>query len=207
MWTDDITIALKNLDGFGNLKQINGELEKIRLNDLSPKWKAVVRRTIQQNSSDTTSWNKKNDFYYSVNGIGKGVWGLRNYFPKNNIIASKDHIIYNNEPTKRAEYVFQRIIRDSYITSQLKKFHDNTCQICNHRIEISKGKFYSEGHHIKPLGIPHNGPDIPSNILILCPNCHILCDYKSIKIYLSRLKNKTRFIMQEFIDYHNDLVK
>ncbi len=206
MWTDDITKALKKLDGFGSLNQINTEIQKIRGDNLSPDWKAVVRRTIQQHSSDTASWNEKKDLYFSVNGIGKGVWGLRNYFPKMDSTPFIENTEISNEPTKRVDYVFKRIIRDTYITSQLKKFHDNCCQICNIKIEISKGKFYSEGHHIKPLGAPHNGPDVSANILVLCPNCHILCDYKSIRIDLSKLNSKNRFILQEFVDYHNSLV-
>ena len=37
-------------------------------------------------------------------------------------------------------------------------------------------QFYAEGAHIRPLGEPHNGADVPGNILCLCPNHHVLLD-------------------------------
>ena len=36
--------------------------------------------------------------------------------------------------------------------------------------------------HIRPLGRPHDGPDIPENILCLCPNDHVRFDYGVIFI-------------------------
>lgn len=36
--------------------------------------------------------------------------------------------------------------------------------------------FYSEVHHIQPLGNEHNGIDSKSNMLVLCPNHHKMFD-------------------------------
>jgi hypothetical protein len=47
--------------------------------------------------------------------------------------------------------------------------------------------FYCEAHHIRPLGIPHNGADSSDNILIVCPNHHKTLDYGAMMIDLSRL--------------------
>ena len=44
------------------------------------------------------------------------------------------------------------------------------------------GRRHAEICHIKPLGRPHNGPDVPENILCLCPNCHVLLDEYSLWI-------------------------
>ncbi|MFD8615387.1 HNH endonuclease, partial [Streptomyces sp. NPDC059631] len=41
---------------------------------------------------------------------------------------------------------------------------------------------YSEGAHIRALGSPHNGPDTTSNVLCLCPNCHVMLDAGAIVI-------------------------
>lgn len=46
---------------------------------LSKSWKATVRGTIERNSSDSEAFNGKDDLFYSVDGIGEGHWGLRNY--------------------------------------------------------------------------------------------------------------------------------
>ena len=41
---------------------------------------------------------------------------------------------------------------------------------------------YAEGAHIRPLARPHNGPDVPENVLCLCPNCHVLFDQGAITV-------------------------
>jgi putative restriction endonuclease len=36
--------------------------------------------------------------------------------------------------------------------------------------------------HIRPLGAPHNGPDVKENIICLCPNHHVLSDSGAITL-------------------------
>jgi len=94
-----------------------------------------------------------------------------------------------------------RTLRDTEIVRSLKSLHDNKCQICSTTLAIGK-KNYSEGHHILPLG--ENGPDIASNILILCPNHHVLCDYRAIRLELNLLRADSRHTIDPvFIDWHN----
>jgi putative restriction endonuclease len=59
--------------------------------------------------------------------------------------------------------------------------HDYTCQVCGERIEIAAGA-YAEGAHIRPLGRPHDGPDVLANILCLCPNDHVRFEFGAILI-------------------------
>jgi putative restriction endonuclease len=40
----------------------------------------------------------------------------------------------------------------------------------------------SEGAHIRALGKPHLGPDVPEKVLCLCPNHHALFDDGGIYI-------------------------
>lgn len=203
MWTDDIKLALINLNGIGRNQEIYDEIQKIRPN-VSGDWQAVIRRTIQQNSSDTQSWSGNNDLFYSVNGIGQGIWGLREFYPPNNLLD--EDLVNNDETTKRRESKIQRIVRDTYIISQLKIFHKGVCQICGGTIQVSSEKFYSEGHHIKPLGKPHNGPDKAENIIIVCPTCHVKCDYHLVKLDKKYLEKSGRVINADFINYHNNLI-
>ena len=63
----------------------------------------------------------------------------------------------------------------------VKRLHDFTCQICGTRLETPAGA-YAETCHIRPVGRPHNGPDVAENILCLCPNCHVLFDELSLWI-------------------------
>lgn len=71
--------------------------------------------------------------------------------------------------------VTQRVVRDTKVTAAVKAIYDNACQVCGTRI-LAAGGTYSEGAHIRPLGRPHHGPDVMSNILCLCPNHHAAFD-------------------------------
>ena len=87
---------------------------------------------------------------------------------------------------------------------KLKSLYDNTCQVCNTKLKIADNLFYSEVHHIKSLGDPHNGPGTVTNMIVVCPNCHVLLDFKAIEISKGKLNIKEPHKVEEtFIDYHN----
>ncbi|MCK5038676.1 MAG: HNH endonuclease [Thermoplasmata archaeon] len=75
-----------------------------------------------------------------------------------------------------------RIIRDTELVRKLKESYGWSCQICGKRILLPNGKYYTEGHHLRPLGGSYEGPDIAENIIILCPNHHAEFDLRSIAI-------------------------
>jgi putative restriction endonuclease len=81
----------------------------------------------------------------------------------------------------RAQSVTQRVIRNSAVTQWVKNLHDHTCQVCGIRLEVDGGA-YAEGAHIRALGRPHDGPDVTTNVLCLCPNDHMLFDKGAIYI-------------------------
>jgi putative restriction endonuclease len=83
-----------------------------------------------------------------------------------------------SQPDRRRATV-QRIVRSTDVTNHVKRVHDYCCQVCGTRLETPTGP-YAEGAHIRPLGRPHNGPDVPDNVLCLCPNCHVLFDTGAI---------------------------
>ncbi|WP_145320244.1 HNH endonuclease [Paenibacillus xylanexedens] len=204
-WLEDIIQAFHNLNGLAPYPVLYEEVQKIRDTPMPKSWKAIIRRTIETNSSDSKvfSGNQKDDLFYSVEGLGSGTWGLRKL---------KQETIYAidiSEPmgTVREETAVYRILRDTYLARSLKQLHNNECQICGERIELSDQNFYSEAHHIKPLGKSHNGPDIAGNILVLCPNHHVQCDYGAIDLNINVLRTvKGHEISNEFIEYHNTKV-
>ena len=57
---------------------------------------------------------------------------------------------------------------------------------------------------IQPLGGNHKGPDVKKNILVVCPNCHIKCDYGLIPLDLNSIQDNIQGISQRYIDYHNN---
>ncbi|MFF7857751.1 HNH endonuclease [Streptomyces sp. NPDC007904] len=86
----------------------------------------------------------------------------------------------NQSPT-RIEVTTQRIVRSTAVAEYVKRVHDSTCQICGTRLATPTGA-YAEAAHIQPLGHPHEGPDVSSNVLCLCPNHHVLFDLGMLHI-------------------------
>lgn len=81
----------------------------------------------------------------------------------------------------RVETTIQRLIRSTAVAIGVKRLHRYTCQICGAQLVTPAGP-YAEAAHIRPLGKPHNGPDVASNVLCLCPNHHLLFDAGAIYI-------------------------
>ncbi|MFQ5778280.1 MAG: HNH endonuclease [Terriglobia bacterium] len=121
--------------------------------------------------------------------------------------------------TRRRRFMTSRIIRDSEKSLEMKLLYDHRCQVCLRRIEVRRGDFYAETHHLQPLGGRHLGPDIRANMLILCPWHHAEFDHflyfiGSRHTLRHRLRKLTpaepKLILRsghrvgsEFIDYNN----
>jgi hypothetical protein len=79
-WRDDIVATLRNLGGVAHLSRIYKEAEQIRRaanRTLPPSFDAVVRRTLEENSSDSESYRGGPDLFRMSEGRGSGVWELR----------------------------------------------------------------------------------------------------------------------------------
>jgi len=108
------------------------------------------------------------------------------------------------DPSHRVQVQTSRIVRDTEIVRCLKTLYSNSCQICGKPMRAESGWTYSEGHHIRPLGKPHDGPDISPNILILCPNHHAMCDYGQIRLNFDEIVIcEGHPLGREFLEYHN----
>jgi len=86
-----------------------------------------------------------------------------------------------NYQPRRTEIISSRIIRNTAVGNEVKEIYNYNCQVCGLRIETPSGP-YAECCHIKPLGRPHDGPDIIENVLCLCPNHHLMLDKYVIHI-------------------------
>jgi putative restriction endonuclease len=84
-------------------------------------------------------------------------------------------------PVPRTLVTVQREIRSTSTVQTVKQLHNHRCQVCGQQIMTPAGP-YAEGAHIRPLGRPHDGPDVPENILCLCPNDHVRFDYGALLI-------------------------
>ncbi|HEY3965334.1 MAG TPA: HNH endonuclease [Planctomycetaceae bacterium] len=73
-------------------------------------------------------------------------------------------------------------LRCTLLAADMKRRYKHACQVCGSPVVLYPGVNYAEGHHLRPLGTPHLGPDVPGNILVLCPNHHIMFDRGALTI-------------------------
>ncbi len=97
----------------------------------------------------------------------ESLWSKSDFSPVNTVSGT---------PTTRADSYISRIVRDTAITRALKSKYDFKCQLCDIDFPYGSNQRYIEVHHLRPLGLPHDGPDAESNMLVLCPNHHALFD-------------------------------
>ncbi|MFJ9627594.1 YDG/SRA domain-containing protein [Streptomyces sp. NPDC101175] len=84
-------------------------------------------------------------------------------------------------PEARAVEI-RRLMRSVATSRRVKKLYDGQCQLCGLRLLGPDGEPHSQGAHIRPLGRPHNGPDVEPNILCVCPNCHVRLDVGAVVV-------------------------
>jgi hypothetical protein len=199
-WDEDIIKAFENLGGSASYDSLYAEIERIR-SSLPNTWKSVVRRRIQDLSSDSAGFKDGKDLFFSVEGLGAGVWGLRSYLEET---PKASDLPEGVEEPGRAYSLTYRVLRDTVLARKIKVLHQDLCQFCGTAVRLTDGKTYSEAHHIIPLGKPHNGADTPGNVIVLCPNHHVLCDYGAIKLDHTKLRRvEGHEISEKSIDYHN----
>ncbi len=100
-----------------------------------------------------------------------------------------------------------RIIRDTKVSRWVKEMHQHRCQVCGKRIRLSRGNFYSEAHHIRPLGRQHKGSDKVENVICVCPLHHVLLDFGAIALNKFKLKiAKDHLVSKESVFYHNEVI-
>lgn len=123
-------------------------------------------------------------------------------------------------PMKQSSSNIMRVIRDTRVTRWVKDLYSCQCQVCGITLRTNFGP-YAEGAHIKPLGGEHAGPDVPDNVLSLCPNCHTLFDngnyFIDSRTFLVRstvtkewtsplIRLVAHTISPEYLDYHREHV-
>ncbi len=123
------------------------------------------------------------DYWRDIGKSGYAIWRYRLTKLRDDS-ATQPQIAEQGEDYKvspKQTTTIQRVVRDTKQGQQIKALYDYCCQVCNTRLEGSAGP-YAEAAHIRPLGAPHNGPDVLDNILCLCPNHHVLFDYGGFAI-------------------------
>lgn len=147
----------------------------------------------------------------------------RFYLEKENSKSLEDlNFDLNDESSQtapdRIPFNGNRIKRNVQLSETIKEIYNYKCQVCNIFLKVptSDEKGIANGSHIKALGYPHNGPDVLSNLLCLCPNHHAQFDNYSFYInpdnfeiigldgYKGKLiiSNQKHKIKVEYFEYH-----
>ena len=198
----DICLALDNLGGVAHRSDLLKEIKRIRVGPHPESIEMIVQRTIQNHSSSSAGFRGR-DLLYTVKGIGSGVWGLRSKLSKTKIASD----IGEPDQPERVQTEIYRILRDTELARKLKQLHQHRCQLCGLSIALPGNQAYAEAHHIKPLGSPHNGPDVPGNIIVLCPNHHAELDFGAQRLAESEICTLHGHVIEvQYIEYHNTVI-
>jgi predicted restriction endonuclease len=88
------------------------------------------------------------------NTIGQSIWARRAASP---VFQADD--INDDERADRKLLHVSRLVRDTKCAREIKELHAHTCQLCGAQFTLCPGSYYSEAHHLQPLGAPYQGPD------------------------------------------------
>jgi hypothetical protein len=133
-------------------------------------------------------------------------------YAKPDLLADPEGESSKQEIKRRKETILRRV-RDTEKVRELKKMYDYCCQVCRApTIQIGPREYYAEGHHLRPLGKPHDGDDHESNIIILCPNHHVMFDHSVMTIdpkdgqtVLSKFTGPTKLLLRHKLNPENIL--
>lgn len=122
----------------------------------------------------------------------------------------------------RYQTILDRRKRDEDLVRKLKSRYADRCQLCGDRLAKGDGTGYSEVHHVHPLGQPHDGPDVPENMLVLCPNHHADFDNGVVRFDIDTNRVKHPYdsdvdgreittedgheLAEEHLEYHNETI-
>ena len=63
-WLENVITGLENIDGIGTLQEIYNSVKDLRIPPLPKSYEAIIRRTLESNSSDSEAFNNKEDLFY-----------------------------------------------------------------------------------------------------------------------------------------------
>lgn len=155
---------------------------------------AFLKGWLENNSTQLKDW-----YLRDADRHDKAL--IETFFGKPQVLDTPKASDIDEPPeSTRIETTIYRILRDTALSREVKIAQQFKCQLCAKTIQLTDGSFYAEAHHVKPLGRPFNGPDTKDNILCVCPTCHVLLDYKAIKLDQSQVPN----VRSEYVNYHNN---
>ncbi|MDQ0768192.1 putative restriction endonuclease [Pseudarthrobacter defluvii] len=168
---------------------IRGNLGLVRNYELERPVRVLVKKSVLTKNRRDSSY-----LYVGLYVVVHWDWALRDGFKilvyqlksltgqtEAGLVSSIAVLTGGAEEPERRDSLSSRIVRDYSVAEAVKRLYADTCQVCRTQLRTAAGT-YSEAAHIRPLGAPHRGPDVPSNLLCLCPNCHKQFDGHALTI-------------------------
>ena len=210
----DVIVALRQLGGRSEFMDIYKTLKNNRLGDFSyyrheESFRECTRQCIYKHCKGNAKYKgkevkfKKDGKFYNL--LESDINTPSDSLEKTQIIKQKTPIATDIElPTspEKVEQHLYRKLRDTALARIVKEDNHYECEICNDTIKLKDGRLYAEAHHLKPLGRPHDGPDVRENIICVCPNDHVRLDYGAIALDIRELSG----VGKEYVDYHNEKI-
>jgi len=179
-WLEDIIQSMTELGGISHYSDLYKKVSEIRTQVLPASWQAIIRRAIEVNSSDSEAFAGKDDLFFSTEGLGRGIWGLRNYVPTiTNVDLTEDDVEFPEGKELLKKHVLRE--RNPRLVFEAKKaFKEKNgslfCEVCDFVFVEKYGKVgedFIEAHHVKPISeMTENEKTKISDLVMVCSNCH-----------------------------------
>ncbi|MCL6699540.1 HNH endonuclease [Sphingomonas sp. NSE70-1] len=177
---ETVVAALHSLGGQARPAEIAEEVRRLFPGPHPDSLLQSVRARIQECSSDSNNWKGKRDLFYSVHGIGGGVWGLRAMDPLNP--ANEDGIADSAEAYMAEEgaATLRTHLRRERSRSLIDRFKQQltsyACSICAFDFATTYGEIghhFIEAHHKIPVSQLQPGAKTKlEDLAAVCSNCH-----------------------------------
>jgi hypothetical protein len=176
-WLEDLIEVYNDLggsSGYRDVYELAKERRKSRGASWTPQAQASIRRTVEDHAESSDNFRGRAVFY-SVNGHGKGVWGLmpeylREMPPRE---LSQEPAYQEGIEGILREVEYLRKSRDPRLVEARKELDDYTCQVCSFKLMTEKNRYVIDVHHLNPIGhmavVSITSVD---DLVCLCPTCH-----------------------------------
>ncbi|AJA09874.1 hypothetical protein SKP52_14960 [Sphingopyxis fribergensis] len=177
---ETVAAALRSLGGQARPVEIADEVRRLFPGSYTGNLLQSVRGRIQECSSDSHHWKKKRDLFYSVHGIGGGVWGLRDMDPLNPVNRDgfsdsvESYMAFEGAATLRTHLRRER--SKSLVNRFKKQLRTLACSVCDFDFGKTYGELghgFIEAHHKVPVSELEPGAATRiEDLAAVCSNCH-----------------------------------
>lgn len=180
-WKDAVIHALEQLNGHAYLNEIYEKIIELNEKELSRTYQATIRGTLERFSEDSEAFNGVENCFYSVDGLGRGHWGLVNFLPTIDTIelTSDDAEFFEGRKKLKQHIVRERNYRLVFLAKKMfKEQHGGKlfCEVCGFCFRDKYGYLgedFIEAHHIKPVStLQENEKTKVEDMMMVCSNCH-----------------------------------